>query len=355
MSTETSAADDAVRADIEARLDAVDRLLLGFIPRHERVAIMRSLEDRLRSIAANAPVARPLTQVASAGQRSAALGLPARDPLAALAAATASEELAVGWRRSAAPRVPKRRRSKLAVVSAILGIGAGGLLLGTPVAYFGLASFAEMVDETGAMIVGATYLGLTLLCGGAGIVAGLVALWRIRRRQPAIVGTGWAITGLCTAPIPFAAASVLTLVIGLQMLGSMQFSSVNMCSEPAPADAEGLPGPLPSPAPGPDSGPYAYNNGPESPNTASERSPFGGYPTVGNPQPAYFPVPSPTGIPTPMEDSAPKAIVDASAPPSSPAVPSATAAAVERSDEKRAPERSAEPAEPINEPEDSGT
>ncbi|MCY2966261.1 MAG: hypothetical protein NT069_21955, partial [Planctomycetota bacterium] len=62
---------------------------------------------------------------------------------------------------------------------------------------------------------------MVLLGGGGAMVLGAVALWRLRQRQSEFVGSGWAITGLCTGPIPFGVASIVGIAVGLPMLSSV--------------------------------------------------------------------------------------------------------------------------------------
>lgn len=257
MANDLGAASEAVRASIEARLDAVDRLLLGFIPRHERLAIMRGLEDRLRSLAANAP--QPVSIVGQADAVDIAgnpLDRP-RDPLEELALAAAGEEpveprrqtLPVSPPRQALPAtIPQRparvvrpvrpRRSKLALLSTLLGVTAGGLLFATPLVYLAVMAFGVFLGEIGAIIGMGSYVGLILLCSSGAIVTGLVALWRLSQLQPAVVGRGWAISGLCAGPIPFAAASLMAMLFGFQMIEGVGISSVASYPSDGPAAAD---------------------------------------------------------------------------------------------------------------------
>src|SRR5205823_719572 len=46
------------------------------------------------------------------------------------------------------------------------------------------------------------------------------ALVQLRRRSRNLAGYGWAVTGLCTGPMPMLVGGLMILVVGLQFLGS---------------------------------------------------------------------------------------------------------------------------------------
>lgn len=219
MATEKCAEGGVVHASVDARLDAIDRLLLGFIPRHERMAIVRDLELRLHSVLAHSP-----HETAACATGGAAL--LADSALGVNSSACAGVTL--GWESAVSsanrrPLAPVARRSILAVAAAILGIVACVLLMGMPIAYFAMNIVGELLDETGMLLTLSTYMLAMLLGGGGAIFLGTAALWKLRHQSPAVRGRGWAIAGLCAGPLPFAVASLLVLCWGLPMLGEMGF------------------------------------------------------------------------------------------------------------------------------------
>lgn len=235
MAAEQRVAGGLAETTLEARLDAIDQLLLGCLPRGERLAIVASLEEKLRSHC-----------VASSEQpwavgRSLAETLPYPVPALAHNGGT-SPGL---WQNVGRLRL---RRSRLALVSGILGIVGGALLFGTPLIYGAAMMFAELLDETIAIISLVAYAALILIASGGAILAGVVALWRLRRRKD-VGGKGWAITGLCTGPIPLGITSLIALYVGIQTIDLQAWFGSGSDNSPvaasAPAEAAKLPDPFP--------------------------------------------------------------------------------------------------------------
>jgi hypothetical protein len=227
-------------APLESRLDAIDQLLLGCVPRGERQAIVADLEDRLRRAwinSAEIPIADGMAVEALAGRPAAALR-----PLPLVANEHPEfHQQSSSWPAGVSSRI---RRSKLAIASAILGLTAGGLLFASPIAYGVSALLAEMLDETLAIIALCAYVALILSMSTGAIAAGVIALWRLRRQQTEIVGRGWAITGLCTGPIPLGITGLITLFIGLQFLGEMGVSGLGATYAPPAASVPVAGGPV---------------------------------------------------------------------------------------------------------------
>jgi len=233
MAAEQRMAGGLAETTLEARLDAIDQLLLGCLPRGERLAIVASLEEKLRSHCVT-PSDRPL-----------AIGRPFAETLPFPIPALAHEGGTQPGLWQSAVRL-RLRRSRLALVSGILGIAGGALLFGTPLAYGAAALFAEMLDETIAIITLVAYAALILFASGGAILAGIVALWRLRRQKD-VGGKGWAITGLCTGPIPLGITSLIALYVGIQTIDLQAWFGSGSDNAPAsaPAAAISLPDPYP--------------------------------------------------------------------------------------------------------------
>jgi hypothetical protein len=191
------AAEDTNAADlIDQRLDALDRALLGLLPRSERLSLVADVEVRVRSAnATDSPSQRPETSAAD------------ELPLVEASLAPARRRL-------------RLRRSALALTAGILGIVALVLLFALPVTYLVLASIAEGIGEVAAYLLISANVLVVALGGAAAVVMGIVALVRLNRRQGRS-GHGWAVTALCTGPLPALAGGLATLTIVLPMLGEL--------------------------------------------------------------------------------------------------------------------------------------
>lgn len=162
---------------IDQRLDALDRALLGLVPRQERIDLVAGIESKLRAAGESKP--------------------PADE-----AAASPPEEISFLLATDRRSSRPLRKRSRLALSSGILGIIAMGLLILFPLTYVLVATSAGMIGEIPAI---ALLVFNVLAVAGAGTVSGLMALLAIVRLSKSSSkkrGFGWAITGLCTAPTP---------------------------------------------------------------------------------------------------------------------------------------------------------
>lgn len=190
------AAEDRDAAEvIDQRLDALDRALLGLLPRSERLSLVADVEARVRAAnATDSPSPRPET--------------------------SAADELPLVEAGLAPRRRLRLRRSALALTAGVLGIVALVLLFALPVTYLVLAAVAEGLGEVTAYLLISANVLVVALGGAAAVVMGIVALVRLNRRQGRS-GHGWAVTALCTGPLPALAGGLATLTIVLPMLGEL--------------------------------------------------------------------------------------------------------------------------------------
>lgn len=167
---------------LDRRLDALDRALMGLVPRSERIELVAGVEKRFREKQETEPALLETLATSQAGETTESLAAPAG----------AAHETAGG----------KRRRSRLALTSGILGIVAVSLMLMLPITYVVIATMAEMMGEVPAI---ALIMLNVFSVAGTGALAGflsLAAIVSISRSKKKKRGMGWAITGLCTSPLP---------------------------------------------------------------------------------------------------------------------------------------------------------
>lgn len=299
MSTDLNAPHDAAKHAIDLRLDTIDRALLGWLPRHERIEIVGQIETKLRESASDSTAGGVLDDIArdradrheerldSAGDRSAV------------------------YLRERPFSARRRPRSRLALTSGILGIIALTALAALPVTYVVVST---IIDDTALQVsLLGGHLATVLLGGLLAVALGIAALVLLNRRGARLVGHGWAITGLCTGPLPLFAGGLAALVVGLELWGSATV---------APVDSTA---PVSSPSGTIATNPYA---GPPTARVPSEGYPIGAYPAPpipGNPyDPHSYATPSPPNA-SPEQPPAP----DAPIPSPSPAVPPSSAPAAD--------------------------
>ena len=186
MAAEQTMSADERRSIVERRLDELDRLLLGLVPRSERLAIVANVEARVREL----------------GEL----------PTEVSASALPITATAIGRTGNRA------RRSRLAFSSGVLGIIVAACLIGSPVLYIALAIFGELLGETFAIILMGMIAVLITFGGGLAVCFGGVSLLRLARRDQTATGTGWAITGLCTGALPMLIGLVGILTLGVQLV-----------------------------------------------------------------------------------------------------------------------------------------
>ena len=205
---------------IDQRLDQIEGALLGVLPRQERMSLLAGIESRLVKLAAENP---ELEKCVAQKLESPEL---------------ASSQAVANTAGTSAKPTTTARRSRMAFTSGILGIVVLVLMFFSPIIYT-LAAFAselsESMGEIGAVIL---LVGLVLLLAFGGLAAvmmGIVSLVKISRSQKKLVGTGWAITGLCTGPMPmFAGAFGMLIFLPLLAEFSDEFLGMSVSYESSP-------------------------------------------------------------------------------------------------------------------------
>jgi hypothetical protein len=272
---------------IEQRLDALDRALLGLLPRSERLAIVADVEAKILGVHAANP-----TRIVEASA--------ADDPVAEVVAPT--------------PRRPAgRRRSRMALASGIVGIVALVLLLVSPLTYLFVVASAELLGELFAYaLLGMNGLGIAI-GGAAAVVLGITALVRLSRQGGRQAGHGWAITGLCTGPMPMLIGGLGMLTIGLPMVFELA-QSRSQCVPASYVDGTSIPPATALPPALPVSAPVTWTNaapagcapGAACGPVAVEVSNAGVYPVSSSAFPVSLPpisanVPAPSPEPSPQD------------------------------------------------------
>jgi hypothetical protein len=201
---------------IENRLDAIDQALLGLLPRQERLAAVGQVEARIRELAA-ASAANLTESAQSLALSNSALSIPASGAPSLLPQPQFFAAATGGWFSG-----PKKKRSRLAVTAGVLGILALALMFATPVTYLFIMAVGEVLGEFVAYaILGAHVFAITI--GGlAAVGLGLAALVSLKRRKEQLAGHAWAITGLCTGPLPLLVGCVTVLYVGIE-LGAVEY------------------------------------------------------------------------------------------------------------------------------------
>jgi hypothetical protein len=207
MTTTDSKPSVAAQPSLEQRLDAVDRALLGILPRSERLALVSQVETRVRELIDGSTSAESIA-----------------------ASAMEPEVISDTVSRRAVAALPKRR-SRLALSSGILGIVALVMLFAMPITYFFVAFIGEDFGEFISIGLLSIHV-LTVAIGGlVALIMGIAGLISLSRRKGRLVGHGWAITGLCTAPLPTFVGGLLVLVTGFSLIA---VRAVNVQSGPSP-------------------------------------------------------------------------------------------------------------------------
>jgi hypothetical protein len=206
---------------IDQRLDALDRALLGLLPRSERLAVVADVQARLDG---------------------------RTDLDVALAEPTAENESAHARTAPARPR----RRSGMAFTSGVLGMVACGLLILLPLTYLIVASTGELLGEMVIYALLSLNIFFIAAGGGAAVILGIVSLVRMNRMRGR-TGHGWAVTGLCTGPLPALIGSLGLFAFVLPLIGELASNnSVVPCETGTcyPADLSPAVAALPPPASG---------------------------------------------------------------------------------------------------------
>jgi hypothetical protein len=254
MSTTSTAPRGDIHQLIDQRLDAIDRTLLGLIPRQDRLSIVTQVETRLRELA-EANRANAIEPHEPIHSEHATL------PDARFDSAAQGPSLSLHPRRSAngtRVRPARRKRSRLALSSGVLGIVALALLFALPISYL-VVSYVGVLDLATTAILG-THVAAVALGGTLAVVLSIAGLVSLQRSQRKMAGHGWAITGLSTGPLPMFVGGLIVLVVGLQLLAAergnvAQVTTTSMpITVPAPSYYSSAP-PCASPMP---TGPTPY-------------------------------------------------------------------------------------------------
>lgn len=201
MSMESASPATAPSPVVEERLEQIERLLFGLLPRSERLSVMETLETKVRALGARGEAAL------------AEMPLPT---------ATAGRERVTS----------QRRRSQLALTAGMLGIFAMLMLLAAPVTYVFIAMAEDVLGEMGAVVVAGTHGILLALGGFFAVTLGFVALFRLLRKRGQAIGHGWAITGMCAGPLPMLVGALGMLMIGCAVLEMEMFVAQAMPPQP---------------------------------------------------------------------------------------------------------------------------
>ncbi|MGO9467691.1 MAG: hypothetical protein ACLQIB_32815 [Isosphaeraceae bacterium] len=195
----------ALETLVDSRLDTIDRMLVGRVPRQDRLAIVREVESQIYDLLQQEELQEH--------SRESVLAVLARldPPEAYLPDESAGETVGAGLSASPRPRVtrqPEPRNLHTGVASGVLGLVAVFLVLLSPLPYIlGVVAQSEIVMLFGW---GAEILAV-LAVGIPGIVLGINA----RFKGPwAIVGLGASTLSLLTALI----ASAIMFALILQAL-----------------------------------------------------------------------------------------------------------------------------------------
>lgn len=216
MSTENVASHSDLQGIIDQRLDQLDRALLGLLPRSERLAIMAQVE----------------LQVRNQGDGNPRLSMePATTPVL-----TTTEERAT----------TRGKRSRMALTAGVLGIVAIVLMLASPVGFVLLSVVSDAFDETFAMMLFVGGIALLATTGALAVTLGITALVRLARSQSPRLGHGWAITGLCTGPLPMLFGGVGLLMLGSQVTGYVSSQPASYVSPPSSVTVSSSPYASPS-------------------------------------------------------------------------------------------------------------
>jgi hypothetical protein len=178
---------------IEQRLDALDRVLLGLLSRSERLSLVADVEARVRG-SDEAP-AFDETSIPSSAELPAAEASRARHGL-------------------------RLRRSALALTAGVLGIVALVLLFALPITYLVIVALGEALGELATYVLLSGNVLVVALGGAAAVVMGIIALVRLSRRHGR-TGRGWAVTALCTGPLPALVGGLATITVVLPLVGEL--------------------------------------------------------------------------------------------------------------------------------------
>ncbi len=191
-----------VQALVDSRLDTIDRLLMGRMPRQDRLAIVREVEaqifeqlqEREGEDLTREDVLAVLTRL---------------DPPEAYLPEEAGDAISVSTRRSLGPRAVRPVRTgdpRLAKLSGILGLVVTALILLSPAEWMIGALF-----QSNTLIV-TLWVGTIFLVFVGGILS--VTLGIASR-----MGSAWAVAGILTGSFSLIIALIVGLLLLLELRG----------------------------------------------------------------------------------------------------------------------------------------
>lgn len=216
---------------MELRLDALDRALLGILPRSERLALVTQVETRVRELTDSNPAIASSSEIAM------------------------ESEINAGAVSRRAPSGSPKRRSRLALSSGILGIVALVMLFAMPITYVLVSMIGEDLGEFVVISLLSIHVLVVAVGGLVALVMGIAGLVSLSRRKGLLVGHGWAITGLCAAPLPTLVGGLLVLVTSLSLV-AVQSVSVEPSSSPPQVVLSSSYSPSPAASSGSSAGAY---------------------------------------------------------------------------------------------------
>ncbi len=205
---------------IDCRLDLLDRLLSGLLPRELRLELVRGAEQEILARLAESDIRSPTDQQVLAVLRNCE---PPEAILAAVMAENGASTLGNHSRESSAAiclMATRRPLLKTAKMSGAFGAASLVLLFAVPWVYLFAMVGASTFDETLSFVIFGTYLVLLSLTGLAATGTGLSALWQLRRRGGTHTGYGIATAGILVGCIPLLIAGLAGVLIASQLLGT---------------------------------------------------------------------------------------------------------------------------------------
>jgi hypothetical protein len=194
---------ESVQTLIDARLDTIDRMLLGRVPRPDRLAIVRDLETQIFDLLQGCGADEP-------GRDDVLAVLARLDPPEAYLSEAIEEGPGTGREPAAVPLRPTTRRGqgpRVAKLSGILGLAALALVLLLPLVYVA----AALLESEAVLFIGGFVAGCLVLVGSlAGLVLGIHA------RRDGV----WAILGVVTSLVALLFSGVAGLIVLFLMVTS---------------------------------------------------------------------------------------------------------------------------------------
>ncbi len=202
MTTVAVELSDSLQALVDSRLDTIDRLLMGRVPRQDRLAIGREVEGQVFELLQE----RGREEVT----REDVLAVLARlDPPEAYLPEEAGERESVPTRWPSGPRVgPPLRKGdpKVAKLSGILGLVVLALVLLSPAEWM----IGYLLSSSALIIT--LWVGTIFLVLVGGIVAITMGIF-------SRIGSGWAVVGMVTSSLSMLIALIGGICLLLELRG----------------------------------------------------------------------------------------------------------------------------------------